>query len=53
MEILYGATAESLIHPTETVLTTCAHTLYCVLRRHLPFFVFPIFILSHPAWDSI
>jgi len=53
MEILYGAIAKSLTHPTEMVLTTCAHTLYCVRRRHPPFFVFPIFILSHPAWDRI
>ena len=53
MEILYRATADSVTHPTKMVLTTCTHTLYCARRRHLPFFVFPIFILSHPAWDRI
>ena len=41
------------MHATRLVLTTRAHTLYCARGRFPPHFFFPIFILSHPAWDRI
>lgn len=52
-KLFMGATAESLTHPhRDGVNDLHSHTVLCP-SRHLTFFVFPIFILSHPAWDRI